>query len=204
MLASICLAMSLTVISPDIASYHSPQPGATEKQRIVEELRGKYQSAVDELSKKNTGAEAVARQREIADLLKKLLEQNDPPPSDSPPSSPPPPSSDRADPPPTRTPPTPMPLPASEDSAKKQEAAPPSAPKLQPTPTPAKSAALPPLVKPDDARKANLDGWQIVMPRRHAQDVDAYARGRLMDRYEEILRQYYRTIAESDRRKNDE
>jgi hypothetical protein len=42
------------------------------------------------------------------------------------------------------------------------------------------------------------------LPQKERQEMDAYARERFLRKYEEILRQYYRTISEQDRRRDRE
>ena len=148
----------------------------SDRAKIVERLRGRYQDVLDQLNQKNPGADTLAKQKEIADLLKQLLEQDDPPASNPSPPAPkatnPPPSGEAQ----------PMPKPTSNTSATEQSA-----------------RSLNELKKQLEA-----DGhWPVNLPPHHRKSLDSSAHGRFMPRYEELLRAYYRTIAESSDRKDD-
>src|SRR5262245_50375827 len=56
--------------------------------------------------------------------------------------------------------------------------------------------------KKHDAPELKRNPWP-TLPKRKQQEMDVYSRDRFPQKYEELLREYYRTIAEQDQRRED-
>ncbi len=192
------------------AQFPDAKTTTEDRRKIIDELRLKYQATVDDLGKNNTSAATRAKQKDIADLLDKLLNQDsDTPPSGSPPTSNPPPTGNK------NSPPMPMSSTPEPDKSKEHSPTPAAA---KPTPmseTPPRIEAGEPKkgqaelerapMSLDELQKQNhVQPWRPVLPPRVRQDIDAYAAERFMPRYEDLLRAYYRTLGESSRRKDGE
>lgn len=144
---------------------------AEKRSEIVERIKANQERVRKLLGENNSGTETRKLQSQIADDLAKLLETPDDPGS---------------------------------DPSRKAGAAP--NPGVQPN-QPSKQAAAPE-AKPKavgaegrsqaDAMRAGkaADGYWGELPAQTRKEIDAYPRDRLMPRYEELLRAYYRTIAE--------
>jgi hypothetical protein len=191
----------------------APSGPAESRQQIIDRVKADLEKVQDRLSAADAGAETRAGQDRILKGLDDLLKQKDPNPSKSPPppssSSPPKGSSD---PMPAGNP---MPTPASTKQTP-AEAQPKPADSPMPTPAPAKQplaegqpkpsggakAALP--NTPDAVRKeSTIDGPWHPMPPRHRIVMDSVGRDRFVPNYQEILREYYRNLAQDNRGNND-
>jgi hypothetical protein len=197
MLRSMHIAASLLLVI-GVASAREALPfGGTKKAdaddrgHIVERLRGKYQDVLDRLNKNEPGADTLAMQKEIAELLQRLLEQDEPPSAQAPP-------------------------PVAKD-APKHRSDPASNPAQKPAPQSAEKAATQrpnvqglanePSAKSLGEMKKQLQAegnWPLKLPPRHRDYIEVSGGGRFMPRYEELLRAYYRRIAESHRGTRDE
>jgi hypothetical protein len=197
MLRSMLIAASLLLVIGVASAREALSFGGTKKAdaddrgHIVERLRGKYQDVLDRLNKNEPGADTLAMQKEIAELLQRLLEQDEPPSAQAPPS-------------------------AAKD-APKHRADPAANPAQKPAPQSAKKAAAQrqnvqglanePSAKSLGEMKKQLQAegnWPLKLPPRHRDDFEVSGGGRFMPRYEELLRAYYRRIAESHRDTHDE
>jgi hypothetical protein len=172
-----------------------------DQRQIVAKLRLKYQQVVADLDQQKTGATTRTAQQDIADLIDELLNQeSDPPPSGNPPESDPPPSN----PPPAGAKNNPPP-PKSPDPAPnrpKQNAPAPNVP-LESKQT--QSERDRPPMNLDQIRQEKHSGhWPDNLPSRARTDINRYGQDRFMPRYEELLRAYYRNIAEARRGKDGE
>jgi hypothetical protein len=177
------------------------KPQADSRSEIIEELRADYNDVVDEFAKKNFDAQMRAKQQRIIDNLKRLVEDDDPPPNpngnsapENAPKSPPPPSGSKANPPPVKPNPEKAPLPAPKNAnGAPGEPKPPMAGQNGDRESPPRNI--------DELRKEmNKGGGHMDLPPRQREAMDAHARDRFLPRYEELLRAYYRTLAESSRR----
>ncbi|MBI1830784.1 MAG: hypothetical protein HYR84_04955 [Planctomycetes bacterium] len=198
LLASTLFIAGLTTFPSAAGEERSDVSPERDRQKIIQQLQSDFQNAADRLKKNDPGALTRKQQDRIIDGLNKLID--DPPPSPpSPPSPPRPPSAPPPSPPPPpspdpRTPetkPAPSPPPA---VLPKNEASPsektPKSPNAQGEPkrTP---EALEKLL-----RETKTEEDWARLPPRVRQELDAYARGRLMPRYQDLLRAYYRSLAD--------
>ncbi|MSQ93281.1 MAG: hypothetical protein EXR98_01850 [Gemmataceae bacterium] len=154
--------------SPD-----SKKPAPDTPQKIIEELRLNFDRVGSDFEKQQPGAETRKAQQRILDGIDKLLEQDEPEPNKS------------KTPPSAKNPPKPM------------------EPIANPTPKPknvadlAKSTGKTPST-PEDMRLLQSDsGFWPNLPPRHRDQIDAHLRERFIRNYNEILREYYRALAES-------
>ncbi len=159
-------------------------PAADSPQRIIDELRSNFDRVGSDFEKKQPGLQTRQAQQRIIDGIDKLLEQQDPAPSSN----------------------------KSFAAAKNQPAHPPSAQKPAPKPMPAaKQPAKTTEIggrpgekpgTPADFRQPtpSSDSWSL--PPRHRDQIDAHQRERFIRNYSEILREYYRALAESTPRKD--
>jgi hypothetical protein len=159
-----------------------------QREQIIRRLHGEFEGALSNLEKQNTGTTTRALQQKILEDLDRLI---DPP-------------NTKDNPPPAKQPNNPE-APKSPNtgqgvkknagpSAKDQEAS--AAPS-----TNEKAAG-----KPTDAELKNTpgkrpDGFWGERRWQERQALDAYSSDRFMRRYEELLRQYYRGIAEEKQRR---
>jgi hypothetical protein len=171
-----------------------------DRKQLVEKIHRDLTRASDKLGEKDAGA-ATALQKQILANIKKLLENDDPPPPSS--DNPPPNGS-----PPSGSPPSDSPKPKSKLND-------PSTPELKPQPTerpqprPEENVAQRPKETPGNAVPQNLPdpreqmklggSWPTMRSQQRA-EIDAYGSSRFVRGYEELLREYYRSIAESSRR----
>jgi hypothetical protein len=176
--------------------------------KIIDEIRTDLDSAVEKLNRQDPSRQTRAVQDRILENLKKLLEPDDdsPPPNNSTnpppkPKSPPPNSQDPA------ASEQPKPQPENQRQSNSQsENQPHSKPQPQTAPKAAPKQASSELSPPsanEDSKKQNRkeDGvWDIQMPRRHRQAMDAASGDGPIRRYEELLREYYRALAENTKR----
>ncbi len=174
------------------ASKKSDQAApADSRQKIVEEINADCAKVVDHLSKSDPGAATRAGQDRILANIDRLLKQQDP----SPPRN--------SSPPASSTPRRPMDEPDPKPGA--------DTPKNQPKPAAPANPQKEPRVKATigqgpssiETLKAEMrsEDW-AKMPPRMRQAMDGVARERFIRNYEELLRAYYRNIAESSRRKD--
>ena len=165
--------------------------------KIIDEIRSDLGDVVEKLNKNDSGARTRAQQNRIVKNIEKLLDDDDDPPSS--------PSGNNANSPP------PPPPGGKENPQSKSQSAPQPESKQQPTPQ-SKQAPTPKASQPSGADSevaktpkvepripASPDYWPPPLPRRYQQDVDALSRGRFMPRYEDLLREYYRSLGESRR-----
>jgi len=173
----------------------TPQP--IDRAKIVDEIKADLNDVVDQLNKNDPGAQTRAKQQRILKNLDRLLEPDDPPP---------PTSSNSNNPPKPMSPPPDSPSPEPKSSTANP---PPAAPKVIPQPqaekpaqVQAKSTNAESLPRtPEEMQKAKSESgrWGEYPPRLRP-EMDAYARGRFIRNYEELLREYYRSLAEGNRR----
>lgn len=173
----------LIAISANFAYANTPNsaggPGAQKKssdpQRIIEQLRGDFDRAGSDLEQRKIDQATQETQQRIVDGIDELLKQRERSPSSKSNSSPP--KSKAAVPPP-------MPEPAPANKKTVEKASEPAA----------KKAALAgkPRVEP---APASSDRWGL--PPRHRDAIDAVSGDRLVPRYEELLRAYYRALSEA-------
>lgn len=179
--------------------------------KIIDEIRTDLDSAVDKLNRQDPSRQTRAVQDRILENLKKLIEPDDdspPPPSNSsnPPPKPmnPPPSSQ--DPPPeskpqpqNNEPPAPNSKPESKPQPQNMQSQ--AKPKAAST-NPSERLSPPPRSLEDPKKQnRNEDGvWHPDMPWRHRKAMDATSSERFVRRYEEVLREYYRALAENTKR----
>jgi hypothetical protein len=179
----------------------SGQPGAKNTQtppdnpqQVIENLRADFDRAGRELDKKDPGLAARKAQQRIIDGIDKLLEQEDPSPSKNQ-NAPSKPENQNAA-PPAGTKPAPKPMPQlapGEKELTNNTAKPKSVNNL------AKSQSQKPTAIEDMRQEPGA--WPPLPPR-HRVNIDAYSRQQFIRNYHEILREYYRALAESDRRKD--
>ncbi|MBM3994831.1 MAG: hypothetical protein FJ303_11860 [Planctomycetes bacterium] len=173
-----------------IAAGEKKSEPARDRQKVVEQLQTDFQDVSDRLRKSDPGAVTRKQQNQIIEGLNRLIDE--PPPS--PPS-----------PPPLPSPPPPSPKP---DGKPTPPIGPLAEPKPEANPSPSvtpKSSATP--GEPATPREAlekllretkTEEDW-VRLPPRLRQELDAYARGRLMPRYEGLLQEYYRSLAQPRR-----
>lgn len=159
-------------------SQDAPEP----RERIIRRLHGEFEDALSNLEKQNTGKATRALQQKILEDLDRLIDPpnntNSPPPATQPDN----PGAPKA--------------PKTGEGAKMKAG--PGAKSQEPGAalTTKKSAG-----NPTDTEQKNTPGnldngeWGRRPPRVQ-QALDAYSSDRFMRRYEELLRQYYRGIAE--------
>jgi len=154
-----------------------------DRAKILERLRTRYQDVLDQLHRNDSGADTLAMQKEIAELLKRLLEQDDPPPRN-------PPHAPKS---------LPMPEPKGSPPSPIEKAQPMQAKAVERRETERAPASF------EDMKKqlAKEGYWPLKLPARHQINIEVSGGGRFMPRYEELLRAYYRTIAESKRSDGD-
>ncbi len=172
----------------------SPVDGA----KIVDEIKTDLSKAVDELDRNNPGKETHAAQKRVVDNIDRLLNQDDDPPQNPPPSASPPPQSPPSDPPSSRPqPPTPEPKAVAPNGP---EPKPSTRGANRPTPTNGGQDVGPRTaneLRKEDAAKGRPWG---NMPWRPYPGMDLLGRERFPERYQDLLREYYRSLAESGRR----
>ena len=182
---------------PD-ARKTAPQPESRAK--IIDEIRSDLVDVIEKLNKNDAGAQTRIRQQRILKNIDKLLEQDDPPPSQNSNES----SSSSSKPPPDR-PPGQKPKPTGNSPAQAAEEKP-----LPKTPEPVRAEPKPSAAngqresrpktfaewEKENARTG--DGWEL--PPRVRRQMDAYSHDRFPPGYEDLLRAYYRALAESSRR----
>lgn len=193
---------------PD-AKKNGPTP--ENRAKIIEEIRSDFNDAVDKLNQNDPGAQTRARQERILANLKKLLENDEPPPppssssnSNSPNPMNPPSGSANPEPRPTGNQPmandkSPSPSPKPQPKSTQDN---PLEPKPMATDSSTRVQREPPprtLEELQKTRPEMKDYWPD--PRRRAlPEMDAIMRQRFPRGYEELLREYYRSLAESARR----
>jgi outer membrane biosynthesis protein TonB len=172
-------------------------PRPIDAKKIIEEIQGDYDRALKDLEKDNPSADARQAQQRIAEGIKKLLEQQDPPSQSSKNSAnAPKPQNSQAKPAPESKP---QPSP----SQPKPHATPSPAPKPQAKATPAPNSAE--RKSSSDNRPRTIDeamkmGDWPSLPSRVRSEIDAIGRDPFMERYNDLLREYYRSLAENNRR----
>jgi hypothetical protein len=185
------LAVTLMAQTPVHAGVEKRAEPAESRQKIIDQIKTEFDQVRDRLNADDPGAEVRAGQDRILKGLDELLKQKDPSQSKNPPpsSSAPPPGSSEPKPQPAASEPMPM-----------------TQAKPQPAATQAKTGevkkAAPPNT-PDEVRKATKSGRWGEMPPRHGAAIDAVGRARFVPSYQEILREYYRNLAQSSRNAND-
>jgi hypothetical protein len=172
-----------------------PSPADTRK-KLIAEIDADAEHATGRLNERDAGAATRARQQRILDNIDELLKQQDPNTKSGSQNSPPPKSNagDASKPPPQGTEPKPNP-----SQAKGNETTP-----AKPMPGVDSNKSGP---NAKGAEKPNLDKqpgglWPSRRPG-DRQEMEAFARERLIRNYEELLRAYHRNIAESSRKEAD-
>ncbi|MBI3821355.1 MAG: hypothetical protein HY289_01600 [Planctomycetes bacterium] len=176
------------VASPFQANKKPDAPAQPEDRgKIVEQIHQDSAQTVDRLNQRDPGAETRSGMKRILEALDKLIDQQDPKPS-PPPSSSSPPKQPAGNPPP---PIAQQPKPLVDPQPKKIVAEPKQAPG---------QAGNPPRT-PEAVQKERspTDLWPPLPPR-HRAAMDAFAKERFIRNYEELLRAYYRNIAEKSSR----
>jgi hypothetical protein len=190
------LLMSAVLASARAETAQQPEPGkkAESRAKIVEQIQADYESVLGRLKKDDPGAVTRSQQQRILDGLDKLIEQQDPEKNGGASNPPPPPMGNSGE------KPKPQPMPTGSSQA----------PKQQPDKQPAPSASTPkqkqvgqqaPPANPAGVRKPRdgADGWQVQLPPRHRTEIDSIPRDRLIRNYEEMLRAYYRNLADTNK-----
>jgi hypothetical protein len=155
-------------------------------QRIIEEIRSHFDRVGSDFEKNQPGAETRKAQQRILDGIDKLLEQQDPEPKNS------------------KAPPTSKNSPPSNEPAVKPKPAL-EKPKITPA-TPKSIADLPKEIAntakttESMAKSPTGSGYWPNLPPRHRDQIDALSRERFIRNYSEILREYYRALAEEGTR----
>jgi hypothetical protein len=202
-----------------LASAQEPakQP---DRAATIEKLRTEYQDVVDRLNKNDPGEATRTKQKAIVDLLDKLLQNDNPPPCNCPPQGNPPPkppmpqadpmNKPEADPgaqdqpKPQVQPNLPMPKPQEDPGAQNQPKpqVQPDQPKpqVQPAPESTERVGDPKSIEEMQKQRPNNGGYWPDMPPRHRAGIETHLRDRFPPRYEELLRAYYRNLAESGRK----
>ena len=186
-LAAILGAFSAAPFRAGVQPEGKTPPAGTDRRKLIGDIQADYDRVLDNLNRADPGAETRAKQKRILEALDKLIDEPDPPSAKAS-SSPPPKQPDPAPPPPKQT-----------AAPKQTPAQPPTA--STPAPKQAPAATSPPTVTVEKIRQEQKipAGWAPDMPPRHRQALDAFARDRIPPAYEELLRAYYRTLAESGR-----
>lgn len=172
-------------------------PAPANPQKIIEELRSDFGRVGSDFEKNQTGAETRKTQQRIIEGIDKLLEQQDPNPSQSKSANssknPPKPKEASANPPPVT------------NAEQKPPVAQPKSTVLKPQQKPAITKDIAPasrapktLAEMRPEQTVGNQRWGDYPPR-FRQEIDAFARERFMRNYAEILREYYRSLAESGR-----
>lgn len=170
-----------------------PSAAPDDRKKLVEDVKADLSKAVGELQRDNPGAEARAAQKRILDNIDKLLEADDDPP----------PSANDAQPPMT---PPPNPKPEPKAAAPMPDGANPDSRPVQP-----KQITQPEGNKgPRDGNPGTAAEMLNELAKKGGQwghrppglppEMDAHLRQRFPPRYEDLLREYYRSVAESQRR----
>jgi hypothetical protein len=181
-------------------------PAPENRAKLIEEIRSDFNDAVDKLNQNDPGAQTRARQERILANLKKLLENDDPPPppsssnnSNSPKPINPPSDPTNPEPKPMTNDQTPSPLPRPQPKSSQNNT---PEPKPMATDSSTREQRESPPRTLEELQKARPDMkgyWPD--PRRSAlPEMDAIMRQRFPRGYEELLREYYRSLAESARR----
>jgi hypothetical protein len=195
-IAALLLA-SAVLASARAETAQQPEPGqkAESRAKIVEQIQADYESVLGRLKKDDPGAVTRSQQQRILDGLDKLIEQQDPEPPRGASNPPPPPPTGNSG-----EKPMPQPMPSGSSQAPKQQ------PDKQPAPTASApkqkqigQQAAP--AAPAEVRKnrEGSDGWRITLPPRHRTEIDSIPRDRLIRNYEEMLRAYYRNLADTNK-----
>jgi hypothetical protein len=179
-----------------------PATRVESKEKIVADIQADYEKVLERLNKNDPGLQTRENQKRILENIDKLLQQR--PPQGSAKSNPVDTSPLRSINPGAKEP-NPMPqIPARQAEPKEQPPAPiaqqndtPSAtkPKVEVRPGPGSEK---PRTFEEMKQEAINDPW--TLPPRLRQEMDVFARERFIRNYEEMLRAYYRNIAESGRR----
>ncbi len=177
------------------------KPHPDSRGKVIDELRADYNDVVAEFARKNVNEEMRAKQQRIIDNLKRLLEDDDPPPNpsgntgpDNAPKSPPPPSGSKANPSASKQNPEKTPAPQPKNAQGNPSEA------KQPMSGKSGDSESSPRTIEEMRNDKKTGGGYMELPPRQREAMDAHARDRFPPRYEELLRAYYRTLAESGRR----
>ena len=163
-----------------------PSP-ADARKKLIAEIDADSEEALERLNQTDPGVATRARMQRVADNIAELLKQQDPSASQSPPPPRPTGSADK------------KPAPAQANEPKPQPA--PSAVKPQQSVDSSKNARSANGI--DEMKRHLKNGEWPKMPPRFRQEMDTVGRDRFIRNYEEMLRAYYRNIADSSRRDPD-
>lgn len=171
---------------PDAKKSSPPQE---DRGKIIADVKADLSDVVEHLNKNDAGERTRAKQKRIIDNLTKLLDQED----DSPDS-------------PNRSPgdsPKPMNPPSDSQSRRPKPAANSPEPKRPAEIAGNKEEHAAPATSVNELPKARspMGRWGEYPPRLRP-EMDAFARERFVRRYEDLLREYYRSLAESGRRED--
>lgn len=201
--ALLTTARGATPFQAGDAKKPEPSVPAPSKQKIIDDINADCVKVVDQLTKSDPGAATRAGQDRILENIDRLLKQQDPNPpknsSQSPPSSPPPPKNPSAK-PPEANPSAANPMPQPKALPQQAKANADATPKKQPASGEPKSQG--PNSLEEMKRETNDKKWPPLPPRM-MQDIDAIGPARFIRNHEELLRAYYRRLAESSRKDAD-
>ena len=162
-----------------------PAP-ADARKKIIAAIDADSAEAFERLHQNDPGAATRARMKRVADNIAELLKQQDPSPKSPSSQSPPP------------------PRPMDSDTPKPSASPAPSQPKetrTQPSVDSSKRGKSANGIEEMKQQMNNADWGK--MPPRLRQEMEAIGRDRFIRNYEEMLRAYYRNIADSSRRNAD-
>jgi hypothetical protein len=162
-----------------------------DRKKIIAEINADSEHAIDRLNQRDPGADTRARQQRIIENIDKLLNEQDPDPKGNSQRPPPP------------KPMNPPPKPSGSDPGQKPMQAKEQGPQspMPPTAKPAgnsKSGQIPKSSDNPNTQK-ELGPWPYGRPG-NRQEMDSIPRDGLIRNYEELLRAYYRNIADSSRK----
>ena len=201
LVASLAAATTLFAAPFTAGAQPGADKNAPDRGKIAADIRGDLANVVDQLNRQDPGKATRQRQQRILDNIDKLLRGDDDPPPPPQGKSPP----ESSSPPPSR--------PANQDPSpsprQPMENAQTSTPRPAPIPAvPARATQPARSETPNNAprtleelRKTSEDlGFWGERALRQRPEMDAYLRDRFHPRYAELLREYYRSLAESSRK----
>ena len=177
-----------------------PTAPAQSPQKIIDQLKADYDKVLDRLNADDPGDETRRNQQRILEGIDELLRRKDPDPSkNSSANSPPNPKGNRE---PSPKQPVGNPKETAAPVEQKQPARPEPKPVAKTQPAVGKEGNPP--NTPEDLRKEmKTDGFWPSLPPRHRADMEAFGRERFIPAYQELLREYYRNLAQGSRSKDE-
>ena len=165
--------------------FHGGPVPDESRQKLIDEIRGDYENVLDQLSKADPGTDTRAKQKRILDNLDALLKQRNPNQGARSSSPPNPKGSSK-----------PMPLEPTPSSTQGTADPKPVAVKPKPSGQEVDLSNTPNGVR----NKLTGDNHWPTLPPRDRMEMEAFGRERFIRNYEELLRAYYRNLAENRRR----